>query len=202
MTALVRTIDPPVTPVTLAEAKDQLRILHSDDDGYITTLLEAATSYLGGEYGVTGMCFVQQTWQYSFDSFPRNGFTLPLWPVTTINSISYRDADGVLQVLAEGFYETDLSSEPAEIFPIATTPWPATGNYLNSVIVEFIAGFAPSNDSPPDYTANVPASLKHAIKLLVGHWYANREASVTGLNVTTLPAGLDALLAPYKTRIG
>ncbi|MFP5432845.1 MAG: head-tail connector protein [Alphaproteobacteria bacterium] len=43
--------------------------------------------------------------------------------------------------------------------------------------------------------------MKAAILLLVGHWYANREAVVTGTIATQLPMAVDALLAPLR-RVG
>lgn len=39
--------------------------------------------------------------------------------------------------------------------------------------------------------------VKAAILLLVGHWYANREA-VTTLNALLLPFGVEDLLRPYR----
>jgi hypothetical protein len=42
----------------------------------------------------------------------------------------------------------------------------------------------------------VPKPAVHAIKMLVGHWYANREAiGSVGQNV---PLGVHALLEPLK----
>jgi hypothetical protein len=44
--------------------------------------------------------------------------------------------------------------------------------------------------------ASVPKPAVHAIKMLVGHWYANREAiGSVGQNV---PLGVHALLEPLK----
>lgn len=46
----------------------------------------------------------------------------------------------------------------------------------------------------------VPSSIVAAMKLLIGHWYENREAvSVSiGANVQTVPVAVDALLHPFK----
>jgi Phage gp6-like head-tail connector protein len=43
-----------------------------------------------------------------------------------------------------------------------------------------------------------PASLDHAVLLLVGHWYANREAVITGTIASTVPMAFDALVAPHR----
>lgn len=47
-------------------------------------------------------------------------------------------------------------------------------------------------------SAIVPFEIQHAIKLLVGNFYENREPVIIGTIVAQLPYGLDYLLAPYK----
>ncbi|MNQ91198.1 Phage gp6-like head-tail connector protein [compost metagenome] len=41
-------------------------------------------------------------------------------------------------------------------------------------------------------------ALKLAALLLIGHWYTNREAVVTGTIATTLPLAYDSLIHPYR----
>lgn len=40
--------------------------------------------------------------------------------------------------------------------------------------------------------------IRLVVLLLVGHWYENREASVTGVSVSTLPLAVESLLQPYR----
>ncbi|WP_261666895.1 head-tail connector protein [Erwinia mallotivora] len=40
--------------------------------------------------------------------------------------------------------------------------------------------------------------IRLVILLLVGHWYENREASVSGVTVSTLPLAVESLLQPYR----
>lgn len=42
--------------------------------------------------------------------------------------------------------------------------------------------------------SGIPEQMKTAMKLLVGHWYANREAVVVGTSAAELPIGAEALL--------
>ena len=49
-----------------------------------------------------------------------------------------------------------------------------------------------------DYRANIPEEIRHALKLLVGHWHENRENVVTGHVVTQIPMTVEALLWPYR----
>jgi len=43
-----------------------------------------------------------------------------------------------------------------------------------------------------------PASLKHAVRLLVGHLYENREATLIGISADMLPLGFADLVAPHR----
>lgn len=43
----------------------------------------------------------------------------------------------------------------------------------------------------------VPASLKEAVRMLVGHFYENREAS-SDARIYDVPFGVWALIAPYR----
>lgn len=40
----------------------------------------------------------------------------------------------------------------------------------------------------------VPADLKEAVRMLVGHWYENREASVIGISASLLPLGVKDII--------
>ena len=44
----------------------------------------------------------------------------------------------------------------------------------------------------------MPDALRHAIRMLVAHWYETRGLAAIGANVAMLPAGLGALVAPYR----
>jgi hypothetical protein len=45
----------------------------------------------------------------------------------------------------------------------------------------------------------VPQAIKQAALLLVGHWYANREAVSIGESVAEIPLAATALLEPFRT---
>ncbi len=44
----------------------------------------------------------------------------------------------------------------------------------------------------------ITPSLKMATLLLIGHWYINREAVVTGTIATTVPLAYESLISPYR----
>ncbi|TAI63454.1 head-tail connector protein [Bradyrhizobium sp. Leo170] len=51
--------------------------------------------------------------------------------------------------------------------------------------------------SDPD-ADTAPAPIGEAVLQLVGHLYANREATLVGVTATSLPFGFLDLLAPYR----
>lgn len=58
---------------------------------------------------------------------------------------------------------------------------------------ELVEG-APTGPEQMGFTPDV----EQAVLLLVGHWYANREAVVTGTTSTAVPLAVDRLLWPRK----
>lgn len=44
----------------------------------------------------------------------------------------------------------------------------------------------------------VPADIQLAIRLLVAHWYEQRQISVVGRNVTDLPFGVSRIFANHR----
>lgn len=52
-------------------------------------------------------------------------------------------------------------------------------------------------DLDTEFPGGWPADILQAVRLLVGHYYANREAVVVG-QASELPLGVKALLAPWR----
>lgn len=155
---------PPVYPVSLDEMKVHLRVVTDDDDRLIAQLILAATSW--AELFQHRLFIERPAYMY-LDEFPaviRAGWS----PLVSVGSIKYIDENGILQLLADSDYRIDIRTEPGRIEPAWTLDWPATRNITNAVIIEYSAGYGAAADVPDD--------IKSAIKLLVGHWYENRNA--------------------------
>ena len=56
----------------------------------------------------------------------------------------------------------------------------------------------PLSEITDSSTGKLPPSVNHAILLLVGHWYANRE-SISFAQGQPIPQGYEYLLQPYKS---
>jgi uncharacterized phiE125 gp8 family phage protein len=81
--------------------------------------------------------------------------------------------------------------KPPSIFPKIGSVWPFTNpQVVANVTIEFTAGYSTGMYS-------VPHSLKHLIKLIVGHWYKNRESAHQAL-LQPMPYGIDELIRNEK----
>lgn len=222
ITSWMRTVDPTVEPVTVAQAKAQSRVTVSDDDALIAIYLKAAREYVEAQ---TNRSLLQQTWRASYSHFPRwtrgiahgggfdwnpygcgwggvggwgYGLTAPLLlprpRLIGINSVEYIDPTGTQQTLDPSLYTVAMDAEPATLSPVWGTWWPATALHRpDAVQVTYTAGYG-------NTAAAVPADLQLAILMIAAHSYENREATVmplTGTGPVLVPLGVDAMIAPY-----
>ncbi len=186
----VLTSAPAALPVTTDEAKAQLSIAHSDQDAFISRLVAAATAHLDGYAGVLGRALITQTWRQDFHSFA-DCLRLPLEPVQSVSSVTYYDSDNVLQTLATSFYNLHTDAIGPRIVLKPDQFWPSTYKRDDAVSVTFMAGYG------ADETA-VPEGIRHAILMLVAHWYRNRETVVVGVVSGEMAKGLDTLAGQYR----
>lgn len=61
----------------------------------------------------------------------------------------------------------------------------------------WIDRWLPEGEKLADRTP-VPADLKQAIKMLVGHWYENREATLVGIAAEDVPLGVWDILNQHR----
>ncbi len=50
----------------------------------------------------------------------------------------------------------------------------------------------------PLVNGTIPSMLKHAMLLMIGHFYQIREPATLGVTVTKIPYGFEFLIAPFK----
>ena len=199
---------PMALALTLAEVKAHLRVedTANDEDALIMSLTRAAHEHIDGRDGWLGRALLTQTWDLVLDRFPKNrtrargyigpGFAadairVPLPPLISVTSVKYIDSDGVLQTWAASKYTVDIKSQPGRITPAFGEVWPSTRGEINAVTVQFVAGYGADWNS-------VPTPIKHAMLLLVGHFYEHREEVVVGITTARLPVAVEALLGPYQ----
>lgn len=183
---VIRLSQPSVEPVTLAEAKLHLRVEADDEDTLIASYIVAARQrvedYCNRAFVSAGFAAL-----YS-GSLPLSDAAthVPIAGVTSLESVQYRDGDGVVQTLgATGF---TLDAERLELRP--SDAWPS-GTDLR---VEVLAG----DDSTPPV---IPGPIRSAILLYVADLYELRQAHVIGAAIAHNPAA-EMLMQPYRVRMG
>lgn len=183
---LVLVTGPAAEPVTLAEAKAHLRVDIADDDALISSLITAARGQLEGD---TRRAFVTQTWDYTLGSFPpARKLDLPLPPLASVTSITYKDAEGNVSTFPSANYVVDTSEVFGRIVLKDGYTWPSTILWpAAAVTVRFVAGYGTA--------AAVPQTAKQALLLLVGHWYENRETVIAaGVLAREVPMAYERLM--------
>ena len=190
---------PAVEPVTLAEAKQHLRVDISDDDTYIGALITAARQWVE-EY--LDRALVSQQLTMRLDSFPYE-FELPRPPMAssgtlTATTITYTldpggsgTATPTTTTLSASTYRVDREDTPGRIRTIYGGTWPSHLSDPNAVAVTWWAGYGAEG-------SNVPAAIRHAILILVGHMYEQRLAVLTGSISKEIEFGVKALLDSQK----
>ena len=200
--------------VSLAEAKQHLRVTASDDDSYISGLIsmavDACSNYLG--YSIR-----KGTAKYGFDSFtgspalinPVNGLNIPSGNYLRVNSrvlslvsVSYVNANQAVTAFSGSDWITapdPMGNYSRNIF-INTAPDSITDDTIK-YIVEVTEGFNPVGTSAVDPDTIFPMAIKHAALLLIGQYYDNRNAIVVGATQNKISLGFEYLLDPYKIQI-
>lgn len=184
--ALTQTAVPSSEPVTVTEAKQHARIDTDSDDIYVSSLVTAARSH------VETLCsrqLITATYELRMDKF-YDVLLLPRPPLQSVTSIEYVDTTGSTVTLNTSKYKVDSSTAPARITPAWGETWPTARDEINAVTITYDAGYG-------DNASDVPADLIHAIKLMLGHLYENREQVTVEGVPRDVPRGVQALVNPY-----
>lgn len=172
MTVPVLVTPPTVKVVGVSDLKAFLRVDHDDEDDLIGALGDAATAWLDGWGGVLGRAIMPQTWRQDFEGPGPHVLAMP-------------DVDT----------ETLVAMADGETVSVTTE---AVGAGL-AVTAEGVSG-----SLQVTYACQMPAerlpAAQAAVKMLVAHWYVNREAVVTGLIATDVPMTVGALVAALRWR--
>lgn len=187
---------PTVEPVSLAEAKAHLRVDIDDDDALISRLVTTARLHIEDSTRPQ-VAMINQTWEYIADEWPDSD-TLELrpYPLVGVTSIKYTDEDAVETTFSSTNYLVDTYTRPGRIRLKSTAAWPSVDlREINGFVVRFVAGYGAA-------AAAVPAPLRQAILLYVGHWYENREPILTtGMMPMALQKTIDDLLRNWRREV-
>lgn len=198
----IELIEPATDYISLARAKQHLRVLHSNDDAYITDLLTGAFS-IASKY--VGYSLLKSKWQYGFDYLVgqeaitdlKKGFTIPngnylrvYSRIISIDALKYVDENNDLQSFASGDWVVKpvLMSDYGTSIYIENNPTSLTDDNIR-YIVELTEGFE---------VADFPKSIEIAVLQLVQQYYDNRQAIVVGTIQSAMDYNFEYILDPFR----
>lgn len=189
--SLVITSGPAIEPVTLAEAKAHLRLDGTVEDALIQSLIITARMHIEA---ALGLALMTQTWKWCLDRWPKGQrLSIPIRPVQSVQSVIIWMDNDISRIIPLSQFYLDGQSAPARLVWLASNPPPDPGRVANGIEISFAAGFGSA-------ASDIPATVRHALLLLVAHWYENREPVEIGSAINAIPAMVTELLAPHRRR--
>lgn len=208
---LERTAPPAAPPVTLQEARAQLRLDADrvEEDAVLEALVRAATEACEA---FTRRALIAQGWSLWLDVWPRAGARERLWegvrvgaeaallaprrelalprpPLLGVSAIvTYDDADQA-SAYAPANYVVDAASIPGRVVLRAGAAAPAPARAANGIEVRFTAGHGPD-------PADVPEALRQGIVRLAAHLFEHRGDDPAGRALAD--SGAAGLWARYR----
>lgn len=194
--SLTRATGPAVEPVTLSEAKAHLRVDDSNSDAEITAMIQAAREWVETYLDRT---LVNTQWVMRLDKFPDDGLQdipLPRPPMVTSGTatavaVTLTYENGTTGTYSTSSYRVDRNATPGSVKTLYSQDWPAHLWDDNSISVTWWAGYGSSGSS-------VPAAIRHAMLMLVAHWYENRGSVLVGSTSKPLEFAVESLLSTQK----
>lgn len=184
-------------PVTLQQVKRQCEV---DDDitTHDTWFNEAIAEAQDVIEGMLQSTLTETYYQLTGDAWPCDGkILLPMGPILSVIGISYLDRDGNRQSLdPASAYTTVLGGRSGYVIPAWNTSWPYARWTADSVSVEYSAGYQGAG-SPGD-ASGVPKGIVRGMKMLVAHWFENREAILQGTISKEIEMGLRDVIQAYR----
>ena len=189
---------PTVEPLSLAEAKEWLRLDTTDEDDLVSALIVSARLIVEAS---TRRVLLTQTWRLALDRWPRDPFDdewfgagrktieVPFAPFQRVAQISVVNASGAAVVVSPSAYGVDAAPDRARIYFLSAPPKPAPP--LAGIAIDVVAGYG-------DQPVSVPEPLRLAVRLLVSRWFENRGDVEADAAADRLPGPVGALVAPYR----
>lgn len=185
-----RLVTPPtLKPISVAALKTHLRIDHADEDEYLAALIDVATQFVEER---AWRALLTQTREVALDEWPvEREIELPFAPIQSVISVKYITPQGAAVVVAPENVVLNAVCEPGKLVLQRGASWPsaelaATGG----VRVQYVCGW--------DAADKIPPALVHAVRIMCGHLYENREVAITGTIITQVPEGFNALISPFR----
>jgi hypothetical protein len=184
---IVSTIQPASAYISLQDCKDHLRLINTDEDGYIAAILDAAfdvcENYVGYPIRLTNVQFTSYTWINADLDFPGRFISL--------DSVKYyAENTNTLTTFASANYASKAHETGLVLRWNDETTLPNTfEDRIDGVQYNTQMGWIPGT---------LPGAIRAAVLLNLTDLYEERKNAVIGTIQTTLSRGSDFLLNPYK----
>lgn len=205
-------------PVSLAQAKSHALVERTDQDPRVASMIRSARRtvetmlgqqlitttidywadnwpWLGGYYNrVVRAQAVMGPMPYYLPNSNTGVLKLEAAPLQSVSWVKYADFDGnwitinPSQYIYESVTPGSVLVGPSRIQPAYGMTWPVPRPTIDTVNIRFVVGYG--NDF-----SSVPENIKHAILMLVSHWYENRDPAVVGTISSDLEDTLGLVLA-------
>ena len=175
--------------ISLADAKEQLRIGHSDLDTTLAIALEAAVTFCED---ASGVCLREsESLTQSYSHWPRDPVRFDRQPVKSVDSIKYYTTASVLTTLAAGTdYRLQMSTRGGSlVWWEDNFTFPSLEERPDAVVVSYTAGY----DSGSGGFDSVPANGRIAILLHLESAWGNLQPRQQAAAIKSRDSHLDLL---------
>ncbi len=182
--SLTNTTSQITEPVTAAELETHARIPAGEKE-YLAALVSA--SRIMAEHQI-GQYIAEQQLTWTTNHF-EDGLLLPVYPVTSVESITYLDTEAAMQTLSTDVYKLVVDKMQARLYLKPDQDWPdLQDDARDRITVVIKVGMDP-----------VPAAIKQAIMLIAATAYENRQDEVVGESGhIKIDMASSFFLRPYK----
>lgn len=162
------------TYITLAECKTHLRVDYTDDDTYIQSLADMVEELVKTEISGT---FIGEGTVSTVGTTALTGYESNFSDYS-VGDLIYVDGETVRTIAT-------ITDDEALAVGVAFS------NTASDLTYYVITGL-------PLVGGTLPLALRHAMLLMVSHFYALREPVMVGVGVTEIPLGFKFLIHAYK----
>lgn len=158
---LVLTTDYTTTDlVSLADAKQQLRIGGTYDDNNVTTMLDAARQLVESN---TNRSILNQTWTLKLDYFPDTIY-LPMGRIQSVTSLEYINISGdTVELTEDEDWTATTGYDDGRIVPVREWPTDFNTDQDNVITIVYVAGYGATKSAETSWAET--ATLLQLLKL-------------------------------------
>ena len=182
-----------VTAVVTDTASSKLTVGTSDlsdwvrenchlEDGNLRTMFDGAIDLFER---LSGFQIKEKTVIGTLDGVPKGALEIAEWPLKSVDQISYFDRNGEECIFDASRYNVDLKNGLIQLNN--GEYWECYVRPFSSYCIKYSVG-----------TDKLEGRPRQAVLMLLGHFYENREASISGTIIGDVPLGVETIMRSMK----